>query len=173
MVPCWIWCILKEGPGSNILGGERLQNAKYLVSKCCLKQITLVTIILVLVYLSYNKTQLVKSKKKASGIQHRNRAQSYIVWWGAILSDTPCAGIYTSHNQNSYKECICIDNYALTQSFWTRAKVIRGKHIVQPTGFGVIPRPAINRMERLCQRNGSNQTPTVLFESKTHKSINS
>ena len=36
----------------NFLGGERLQNAKYLVSQCCLKQIPMVTGILVFVYLS-------------------------------------------------------------------------------------------------------------------------
>ena len=42
--------------------------------------------------------------------------------------------------QSSYKECtyiyIYIYTYILTQSFWTGNKVIRRKHIVQPTGFG-------------------------------------
>ena len=36
-----------------------------------------------------------------------------------------------------------------------------------------VPRPAVNGMERMSQRHGRYQTPTVLFESKTHKSINS
>ena len=35
-----------------------------------------------------------------------------------------------------------------------------------------VHRPAVNRMERVCQRHGSDQTPTLLFESKTHESIN-
>ena len=38
----------KKVQGQNILGGERLQNTKYLVSKCCLKQISIITSILVL-----------------------------------------------------------------------------------------------------------------------------
>ena len=37
-----------------------------------------------------------------------------------------------------------------------------------------VPRLVVNgSMERMCQRHGSDQTPTVLFESKTHMSINS
>ena len=45
-----------------------------------------------------------------------------------------------------------------------RSKVARRKHIIQPTGFGVIPRPAFNGMERMCQCHGSNQNshPPVL-----------
>ena len=35
------------------------------------------------------------------------------------------------------------------------------------------PRPVVNGMERMCQRHGSDQTPTLLFESKNHVSINS
>ena len=44
--------------------------------------------------------------------------------------------IYTSYNQNSYKECIRIYKYILTQSFWTGTKVIRRKHIIQTIRFG-------------------------------------
>ena len=44
--------------------------------------------------------------------------------------------VYTSYNQSSYKECIRTYKCILTQSFWTGTKVIRRKHIVQPTGFG-------------------------------------
>ena len=36
-----------------------------------------------------------------------------------------------------------------------------------------VPRPVVNGMERLCQRHGSDQTPTLPFESKNHVSINS
>ena len=54
----------KKVQGQNILGGERLQNAKYLASKSCLKQIPKVTSILVLHYLSKSKTQLVNQRKQ-------------------------------------------------------------------------------------------------------------
>ena len=43
---------LQKVQRQNILGGERLQNAKSLVSNCCLKQIPVVISILVFVYLS-------------------------------------------------------------------------------------------------------------------------
>ena len=36
-----------------------------------------------------------------------------------------------------------------------------------------VPRPVVNGMERMCQRHGSDKTPTLLFESKTDMSINS
>ena len=36
-----------------------------------------------------------------------------------------------------------------------------------------VPRPVVNGMERMCQRHGSDQTPTLLLESKDHVSINS
>ena len=52
MAPCWIRYSERRSRGKNILGGERLQNAKYLVSKCSLKQIPKVTSILVVDYLS-------------------------------------------------------------------------------------------------------------------------
>ena len=42
-------------------------------------------------------------------------------------------------------------------------KVIRRKHIIQP-------RPVVNGMERMCQRHGNDQTPTLLFEPKTYMS---
>ena len=57
-----------------------------------------------------------KPKKAESGIEPRNRPptpeQSYRLWCGAtspILNDTPCVCMYTSYNQNSYKECIRIN----------------------------------------------------------------
>ena len=128
----------KKVQGQNILGDERLQNAKYLVSKCCLKRIPMVTSILILVLLSWNKTQLMKPKKVKSGIQHRNRALP----------------------KNSHIDC---DGVQLHQ-YWTTLPVYV---------YIYVPRPAINRMERMCQHHGSNQTPALQLEFKTHKSINS
>ena len=53
-------------------------------------------------------------------------------------------------------------------------KVIKMKHIVEPTGFGAYSSTCYyNKMEKMCQCHGSNQTPTPLCESKTHDSINS
>ena len=76
--------------------------------------------------LSKSKTQLVNQRKQkvafSPGTAHSPETQSYRAWWGAaspILNDTPVIYIYI-----------------LTQSFWTGTKVIRRKHIVQPTGFG-------------------------------------
>ena len=66
--------------------------------------------------------------------------------------------------------------YILTQSFWTGTKVIRRKHIIQPSNPQVsapVSRPVVNGIERMCQRHGNDQTPTLLFESKNHVSINS
>ena len=57
-------------------------------------------------------------------------------------------------------------------SLWTRTKVIRRKHIVQPTGFGAYSHPASNGMERMCQRHESYYTPILLFQSENHYIIN-
>ena len=60
--------------------------------------------------------------------------QSYWLWWGAaspILDDTPCVCIYSSYNQNSYKECMHKGKYISTQSFWTGNCCLHtGGHIV-------------------------------------------
>ena len=76
------------------------------------------------------------------GTAHSPEIQSYRTWCGAaspILNDTPVVYIRPII-ENSYKECIYIYVYIyiyiLTQSFWTGTKVIRRKHIIQPTGFG-------------------------------------
>ena len=90
-------------------------------------------------FLSKSKTQLVNQWKQ-SGIQPRSRALPYRTWWGAaspILNDTPV--VYTTYNRTRIRNVhtyIYIYTYILTQSFWTGTKVIRRKHIVQPTGFG-------------------------------------
>ena len=67
-----------------------------------------------------------------------------------------------------------IYTYILTPSLWTGTKVIRRKHIIQPTGFGACS-------STRCQWDGEDvpapweryQTPNLLFESKNHVSTNS
>ena len=92
------------------MGGERLQNTKYLVSKCCLKQIPKVTSILVIDHLSESKTQLVNQRKQKVAFNpwtaHSPEIQSYKMWWGAaspILNGTPVVCIYTSYSRNHIK----------------------------------------------------------------------
>ena len=74
------------------------------------------------------------------GTAHSPEIQSYRTWWGAaspILNDTPV--VYTTYNRTRIRNAhtyIYICTYILTQSLWTVTKVIRRKHIVQPTGFG-------------------------------------
>ena len=93
--------------------------------------------------LSKSKTQLVNQRKQkvafSPGTAHSPKIQSYRTWWGAaspILNDTPV--VYTTYNRTRIRNAhtyIYIYTYILTQSFWTGTKVIRRKHIVQPTGF--------------------------------------
>ena len=96
--------------------------------------------------LSKSKTQLVNQRKQkvafSPGTAHSPEIQSYRTWWGAaspILNDTPVVYIYiyiyiyTSYNRTHIRNAYM---YILTQSFWAGTKVIRRKHIVQPTGFG-------------------------------------
>ena len=63
---------------------------------------------------------------------------TYRTWWGAaspILNDTPV--VYTTYNRTFIRNVrTYIYTYISTQSYWTGTKVIRRKHIVQPTGFG-------------------------------------
>ena len=47
----------------------------------------------------------------------------------------------------------CLDNKL---NIWTRSKVVRGKHIIQPKVSAPILWPASNGMERMSQRHGSN-----------------
>ena len=91
---------------------------------------------------SESKTQLVNERKQKVAFNpetaHSPEIQSYRMWWGAaspILNDTPVVCIYTSYNR-THIENAYIYIYILTQSFWTGTKVIRRKHIIQPTGFG-------------------------------------
>ena len=81
--------------------------------------------------------------------------------------------LVNQRKQNHKEEHIYIYIYILTQGFWRGTKVTRRKHIIQPTGSIPVPRPVVNGMEKMCQRYGSDQTPTLLFEFKNHVSINS
>ena len=51
-----------------------------------------------------------------------------------ILSSESKKQLVNQRKQNSYRRAY-IYIYILTQSFWTGTKVIRRKHIIQPTGF--------------------------------------
>ena len=81
-------------------------------------------------------------KKTTSDIRHRNRT---------LPKNSPidCDGVQLHQHWTTLPVCLyirpitrnrikmhTIDKYTLTQSFWTGTKVIRSKHIVQPTGFG-------------------------------------
>ena len=92
-----------------------------------------------------------KTKKMAfnPGTAHSPEIQFYRMWWGAaslILNVTPVVCIYTSYNKTHIRN-VYIYMYILTQSFWTGTKVIRRKHIIQPTGFGACS-------STCCQWNG-------------------
>ena len=63
--------------------------------------------------------------------------------------------------------------YMLTQSFWTGTKPSGGNTSSNPHVSAPVPRPVVSGMERMCRRYGSDQTPTLLFESKNHVSIHS
>ena len=94
---------------------------------------------------SESKTQLVNQRKQKvasnPGTTHSPEIQSYRMWWGAaspILNDTPVVCIYASYNR-THIENAYVYIYILIRSFWTGTKVIRKKHIIQPTGFGACP----------------------------------
>ena len=97
--------------------------------------------------LSKSKTQLVNQRRQKvafrPGTAHVPEIQSYRTWWDPILNDTPVVYIYIytsynrTHRRNAYTYIYYILYiYILTRSFWAGTKVIRRKHIVQPTGFG-------------------------------------
>ena len=128
MATCWNRYSERRSRGKNILGCERLQNTKYLASKCCLKQMPKVKSILVLDYLSESKTQLVNQRKQKvafnPGTAHSPKIQSYRMWWGAaspILNDTPVVCMYASYNRNHIK------NASLLSRVWTSSALIRNR----------------------------------------------
>ena len=87
-------------------------------------------------FLSKSKTQLVNQRKQkvafSPGTAHspieRDGVQLRQYWMTLPLYIRPITELVYIY--------IYIYTYILTQSFWTGTKVIRRKHIVQPTGFG-------------------------------------
>ena len=84
----------------------------------------------------WHSTQEPRTPQNSPGIDY-DGVQLHQYW--TTVPVYVCIYIYMSFNQNSYKECIRIDKYILTQSFWMGTKVIWRKHIIQPTGFGAYP----------------------------------
>ena len=115
--------------------------------------------------LSKSKTQLVNQRKQkvafSPGTAHFPEIQSYRTWWGAassILNDTTV--VYTSYNRTHIRNAYI---YILTQSFWTGTKVIRRKHIIQPTGFGAC-------FSTCCQWDGED-VPAPWERSNSHPPV--
>ena len=134
--------------------------------------------------LSKSKTQLVnQSKHKVAfspGTAHSPEIQSYRTWWGAtspILNDTPVVYIYiyiyTSYNRTRIRNAYIYVHIYKYRASGREPRSWGGNTSSNPQVSALLPRPAVNGMERMCQRHGSNQTPTLLFESKNHLSINS
>ena len=127
---------------------------------------------------SESKTQLVNQRKQKvafnPGTTHTPEIQSYRMWWGAaspIPNDTPVVCIYTSYNR-THIENAYIDTYSHKAS-GRKERSSGGNTSSNPQVSAPFPRPVVNGMERMCQRHGSDWTPTFLFESKNHVSINS
>ena len=102
--------ILKEGPGTNILGDEGLKNTNIPSIKVLFKTNTKSHKHPCIRLLSESKTQLVNQRKQKvtfnPGTAHSSDVQSYRMWWGAaspILNDTPVVCIYTSYNRTHIK----------------------------------------------------------------------
>ena len=87
-----------------------------------------------------------------------------------LLSSESKTQLVNQRKQNSYRKCIyvyiyiCIYIYILTQSFWTGTKVIRRKHIIQPTGFG-------SSSSTCCQWDGED-VPAPWERSNSHPQNN-
>ena len=128
--------------------------------------------------LSKSKTQLVNQRKQkvafSPGTAHSPEILSYRTWWGAaspILNDTPVVYIrpITELIEGIY---IYIYIYQYIAS-GREPRSSGGNTSSNPQVSALVPRPVVNGMERMCQRRGSDQTPTLMFESKNHVSINS
>ena len=75
--------------------------------------------------------------------------------------------------QNSYKKCTYIYIYINKHRASGREpRSSWGNTLSNPQVSALVPRPVVNGMERMCQRHWSDQTPTLLFETKNHVSIN-
>ena len=121
------------------------------------------------------------------GTAHSPEIQSYRTWWGAaspILNYTPVVYIWTSYNRPhiwnayiyiAYIYCIYILYIYIYQHRASRPepRSSGGNTSSNPQVSALVPRPVVNGMERMCQRHGSDQIPTLLLESNNHVSVNS
>ena len=78
-----------------------------------------------------------------------------------FLSSESKTQLVKQRKQNSYRRAY-IYIYILTHSFWTGTKVIRKKHIIQPTGFGAC-------ISSCCQWDGD--VPAPWERSNSHPPI--
>ena len=119
--------------------------------------------------LSKSKTQLVNQRKQkvafSPGTAHSPEIQSYRTWWGAaspILNDTPV--VYTSYNRTH------IRNAHTYTYIYINTELLDGNQghrntSSNPQVSALVPRPVVIAMERMWQRHGSDQTPTLQFEA--------
>ena len=116
-----------------------------------------------------NNVQGQKHHGRWGNVEHQIPSIKVLFWTNAkshthsdviLLSLDRKTQLVNQRKQNSYRRAyIYIYIYLLTQS-WTGTKVIRKKHIPNPQVSAPVPRPVVNGMERMCQRHGSDQTPT-------------
>ena len=92
-----------------------------------------------------------------------------------LLSSESKTQLVNRRKQNSYRRAhIYIYIYTYKQRASGREQSSSGGNISSnPQVSAPVPRPVVNGKERMCQRHGRDQTPTFLFESKNHVSINS
>ena len=111
--------------------------------------------------LSKSKTQLVNQRK-----QNPRTPQKYnpIEHDGVQLRQywhSRCVYIYIYNN--SYKKCTYI---YINRASGREPRSSGGNASSNTQVSALVPRPVVNGMERMCQRHGSDQTPTLLFDSK-------
>ena len=113
---------------------------------------------------------IVEHQIPSSKVLFKTNAKSHKHPGIKLFSSKSKTELVNQRKQNSYRRAY-IYIYINTE-FRDGTKVIRRKHIIQPTGIGACS-TCCQWVERMCQRHGSDQTPTLLFESKNHVSINS
>ena len=126
---------------------------------------------------SESKTQLVNQRQEKEafnpGTAHSPEIQSYRMWWGPaspILNDIPVVCIYTSYKRTHIENAYIYMNTEFLDGDKGHQEEI---HHPNPQVSAPVPRPVVNEMERMCPRHESDQTPTLLFESKNYVSSNS
>ena len=88
-----------------------------------------------------------------------------------LLSSESKTQLVNRRKQNSYRRAYMYIYRHRTSGQEQRSS--GGNTSSNPQVSAPVPRPVVNEMERMCQRHGSERTPTLLFESKNHVSINS